>query len=87
MVRRSQGENDGKRHARAKGRWGARTTKAQWLLEVEPPAMMDTAIGQQYQVDDSEQDLEDANAEKVDWRDGLACIETHVVVEVDVWWC
>lgn len=47
--------------------------------------MVDTAIAQQYQIDDSEHDLEDADIKEVGWRDGLACVETHVVVVVNVW--
>lgn len=56
------------------------------MMKVKPPAMVDTAIAQQYQIDDSEHDLDDADIKEVEWRDGLACHETHVVVVVDIWW-
>lgn len=55
-------------------------------MKVKPPAMVNTAIAQQYQIDDSENDLEDADVEEVGWRDGVADVETHVVVVMDVWW-
>ena len=55
-------------------------------MKVKPPAMVNTAIAQQYQIDDSENDLEDADVEEVGWRDDLADIETHVVVVMDFWW-
>lgn len=73
-------------YVRAKRRWGARTAKAQRLMKVEPPAMVDTAVAQQYQIDYSEHDLEDADVKQVGWRDGLDYVETHVVGGVGVWW-
>ena len=42
-----------------------RTTKAQRLMQVEPPAMVNAAITQQRQVDDREHDLQDADVEEV----------------------
>ena len=73
-------------YTRAMGIWGARTAKAQWLMKVKPPAMVDTAIAQQYQIDDSEHDLNYADIKEVGWREHLACLEMHIVVVVDVWW-
>lgn len=67
------------------GRMRTRTTKAQGLMQIEPPAMMDTTIAQQYQIDDSENDLQDPDIEEVRWRDGVALCERHIVVAVNSW--
>lgn len=66
------------------GRRRARTPKAQRLMEVEPPAMVDNGIAQQCQIGDSEDDLEDSDIEEIGWRDGLTHLETHVVNAC--WW-
>lgn len=63
-----------------------RTTKAQRLLQIEPPATVDTTIAQQYQIDDSKHDLQDPDIEEIGWRDRLACRKTHIVVVVDICW-
>ena len=47
---------------------------------------MDTTIAQQYQINNSENDLQDPDIEEVGWRDSLAWFETHVVVVVDIRW-
>ena len=65
---------------------GTRTTKAQGLMQIEPPAMVNTTIAQQYQIDDGEYNLENPDIEEVRWRNGLASLEVHVVVMVDISW-
>lgn len=56
-----------------------RTTKAQRLLQIEPPATVDTTIAQQYQIDDSKHDLQEPDIEEIGWRDRLACPKMHIV--------
>lgn len=56
-------------------------------MKVEPPAMVDPTIAQQYQIDYSKHDLKDADIREVGWRDSLACLEMHIVTVVDGWWC
>ena len=48
--------------------------------------MVNTTIGQQYQIDDGEYNLQDPDIEEVRWRDSLAGLEVHVVVMVDISW-
>ena len=63
-----------------------RTTKAQRLLQIEPPAPVNTTVAQQYHIDDSEHDLQDPNIEEIGWRDSLAGPEMHIVAVVDNCW-
>ena len=48
--------------------------------------MVNTTIAQQYQIDDGEYNLQDPDIEEVRWRDGLASLEVHVVLMVDISW-
>ena len=43
--------------------------------------MVHTTIAQQYQIDDGEYNLQDPDIEEVRWRDSLASLELHVVVD------
>lgn len=47
--------------------------------------MVDTAIAQQYQIDDCEHNLEDTDIKEMERRDNLGYIETHIVMLVGVW--
>ena len=55
-------------------------------MQVEPPAMVNTTIAQQYQIDDGEYNLQDPDIEEVRWRDSLASLEAHIEVMVDISW-
>lgn len=46
--------------------------------------MVDTAIAQQYQIDDGEHNLEDTDIKEIERRDNLGYIETHIVMLVGV---
>lgn len=63
------------------------TAKGQRLMKVEPPAMVNTAVAQQYQIDDGKPDLEDSDIEEIGRRNGFTRLKTHVAVVVDIGWC
>ena len=50
-------------------------------MQIEPPAMVNTTIAQQYQIDDGEYNLQNPDIEEV------PSLEVHVVVTVDISCC